>query len=94
MEVFEKQTRAKLYLRSTQQLSFPSTVPTHTAEPEIKQTSTEVKVEIDSPYSEEEIDLSEGLEREKRIYWNKRIQEFAVDLHEKRGTKHENLWHN
>ena len=41
------------------------------------------------PYSDQEIHLSEGIEREKRIYWNKRVQNFAQDLHEKRRTRHE-----
>ena len=41
------------------------------------------------PYSDQEIYLSEGIEREKRIYWNKRVQNFAQDLHEKRRTRHE-----
>ncbi len=39
-------------------------------------------------YSAEEIQFSEGIEREKRTCWNKRIQDFAQDLHEKRRTKH------
>lgn len=44
---------------------------------------------VPCPYSAEEIQLSEGIEREKRTYWNKRIQDFARDLHEQRRTKHE-----
>jgi hypothetical protein len=44
---------------------------------------------VPCPYSADKIQLSEGIKREKRTYWNKRIQDFAQDLHEQRRTKHE-----
>ena len=81
-----------LYLRSTDPLSsstVPVAVPSSPDNNEVEKHESDHKDESALPYSTEEIQLSVGIEREKRTYWNKRIQDFAQDLHEKRHAKHE-----
>ena len=77
-----------MYIRCTDQLLQLSTSQSNIniSQPASKKKSTSP---LPLPYSDQEIHLSEGIDREKRIYWNKRVQNFTQDLHEKRRTRHE-----